>query len=113
MSGGPKGPPNSGMRSRDATATQQGTQAATEGSGRERRADHHDATEPAKPLLRIVSGNPTPEEVAALVAVLAASGGGEAPAPRRTPAWSRPAAPGARARRRPGPGGWRASGLPR
>jgi acyl-CoA carboxylase epsilon subunit len=68
--------------------------------------------EPAAPFLRVVSGNPTPEEVAALVAVLAASGGGERPAPRRTPAWSHPA----RLVRRtpaPGPGGWRASGLPR
>jgi hypothetical protein len=71
-----------------------------------------DATEPAKPLLRIVSGNPTPEEVAALVAVLAASGGGEAPAPRRTPAWSRPQRL-VRSTPAPGPGAWRASGLPR
>jgi hypothetical protein len=78
----------------------------------EPKPDASDATEPAQPLLRIVSGTPTPEEVAALVAVLAASDGGDAPAPRRTPAWSRPERL-VRATHRHGPGGWRASGLPR
>jgi hypothetical protein len=71
------------------------------------------ATAPsAAPVLRVVSPHATPEEVAALVAVLSALGGGE-PAPvRRVPEWSRPA----RRHRAPvahGPGGWRASGLPR
>lgn len=68
---------------------------------------------PQRPLLQIVTPSATPEEVAAIVAVLSAVGGGEpAPARRPAPAW---AAPG-RAVRRPlahGPGGWRASGLPR
>ncbi|WP_299051085.1 acyl-CoA carboxylase subunit epsilon [uncultured Nocardioides sp.] len=65
------------------------------------------------PVLRVVKGDPTPEQLAALVAVLAAaSGGGEAPAARRPSEWSRP---GRRLRtpHHPGPGAWRASGLPR
>ena len=64
-------------------------------------------------LLKIVSPNATPEEVAALVAVLAALGGGEPTPKRRTPPeWHSPA----RTVRRTlphGPGGWRSSGLPR
>lgn len=67
----------------------------------------------AKPVLRIVNADATPEEVAAIVAVFAALGsGGEAPAPRRTPEWS---APHRRVRQTfpAGPGGWRSSGLPR
>lgn len=71
-----------------------------------------EATEAAAPALRIVTPDATPEEVAAIVAVFSAMGGGEAPAKKPAPAWS------ANARRlRPqhphGPGGWRASGLPR
>jgi hypothetical protein len=64
------------------------------------------------PTIR-VTGNPTPEEVAALVAVLSAVGGGE-PAggtDHQRSAWSDPSW------RLVGPsrasGGWRASGLPR
>jgi hypothetical protein len=64
------------------------------------------------PTLRIINADATPEEVAALIAVFA-SLGAPAPAPKKpVPAWSanfrrlRPAHPH-------GPGGWRASGLPR
>ena len=67
-----------------------------------------------QPVLRVVRGNPTPEEVAALVAVLAAVGGsGVAEETRPARGWSSPAARlrspayGTRA------GGWRASALPR
>lgn len=66
------------------------------------------------PLLRIVNPDATPEEIAALVAVFSAlgtSGGGDG-AKRRTPEWSRPS----RRMRGPvahGPGGWRASSMPR
>lgn len=67
--------------------------------------------ERARPVLRVVSPDATPEEVAALVAVLSSLGGGEAPRPRPRPQWNAPH----RGTRRPlasGPGGWRASALP-
>ena len=66
------------------------------------------------PLLRVVRGDATPEEIAALVAVLVArAGDAEAPGPDRS-------VPGlwadrSRLLRRPlfpGPGAWRQSGLP-
>jgi hypothetical protein len=87
----------------------------------------HDADPPAKseqdptggpnvsptPLLRVISPNATPEEIAALVTVLAALGGDEPAPERRTPPeWQSPS----RTVRRTlphGPGGWRSSGLPR
>jgi hypothetical protein len=68
----------------------------------------------ARPLLRVVRGDATPEEIAALVAVLAIRGGdGEAPGVPRSGqnSWS----DRSRLLRRPlspGPGAWRASGLP-
>lgn len=64
------------------------------------------------PLLRILTPETTAEEVAALVAVFAALGSGEPPAPRRTPEWNRPRRL-VRVTHRQGPGGWVASGLPR
>ncbi len=66
---------------------------------------------PAEPLLRVVKGDPSAEELGALVAVVAALGGPAAPATRRTPVWNAPA----RMQRpvlRQGPGAWRSSGLP-
>lgn len=69
-----------------------------------------DTTTPV-PTIRIDSGNPSPEEVAALVAVLSSVGGGDSARPERRSAWADPAwrlaGPGASS------GGWRASGLPR
>ena len=64
-----------------------------------------------RPLLRVVKGDATPEEVAALVAVVAALGNGGEPPTRRTPEWS---AHHRKVRRTlpHGPGGWRSSGLP-
>ena len=74
------------------------------------------ADQPAaeRPPLRLVRGDATPEEIAAIVAVLAAAGGGEA-APgdgeRRASRWAAP-----QGRVRPavshGPGAWRGSALP-
>ncbi len=71
-----------------------------------------DTPEQAPPTLRIVNPDATPEEVAAIVAVLAGLGGGDTPAPRRRPEWN---APHRMVRHTPphGPGGWRASALPR
>jgi acyl-CoA carboxylase epsilon subunit len=62
------------------------------------------------PFLRVVRGEPTPEELAALLAVLAARPAPAAAPPLRS-AWSDPG------RRlgltaRPGPGAWRRSALP-
>jgi acyl-CoA carboxylase epsilon subunit len=68
------------------------------------------AAEP--PTIRIESGNPTPEEIAALVTVLTALSGGGEPATRsHRSAWSDPSWQliGPASHR----GGWRASGLPR
>lgn len=68
--------------------------------------------EPQRPLLRVVKGDATPEELGALVAVVAALGNGGEPPARRTPEWSahhrkmRQSLPH-------GPGGWRSSALPR
>ncbi|WP_256840896.1 acyl-CoA carboxylase epsilon subunit [Ornithinimicrobium cryptoxanthini] len=73
------------------------------------------ATEEASPVLRVVSGNPTPEEVAALMAVLAAAGSGAdtgGTAARRRPSLWSASARTAPPRPTPGHGAWRASGLP-
>jgi Acyl-CoA carboxylase epsilon subunit len=77
--------------------------------------DTRQAREPEtrRPVLRIVKGNPTPEEIAALVTVLSAraAAGGEEQPPRRSE-WARHER---RMRRpvHPSPGGWRASAFPR
>jgi hypothetical protein len=69
---------------------------------------------PEPPLLRVVRGDATPEEIAALVAVLLArSADAEAPGPARSAAdfWSDRAG---QLRRPlfPAPGAWRRSSLP-
>jgi hypothetical protein len=65
-----------------------------------------------RPLLRIVKGNPSDAELAALTVVVATL---SAPAPSVGPTRSLWADPAHRLRTppRPGPGAWRASGLPR
>lgn len=65
------------------------------------------ADEPRRPVLRIVSGNPAPEHVAALVAVFSAMGGDDAQ-PEAVSAWSR-SARAARRFPRPTPDAWRLS----
>ena len=68
-----------------------------------------DATQ-KQPQLRVVRGNPTPEELAALVAVVATRGVAEPdPAPVRS-LWARPVL---RTALPHGHGAWRASSLPR
>jgi hypothetical protein len=62
-----------------------------------------------QPPLRLVRGGATPEEVAAVLAVLSAvSAEAPEPAPRHTSQWSSPER-ALRRRLTPGPGAWRAS----
>jgi hypothetical protein len=69
--------------------------------------------EPARPTLRVVRGEPTPEELAAVVAVLAArSAGAPETEPEPQSLWRDKTAL-LRAPLTPGQGSWRASGLPR
>ncbi len=72
-----------------------------------------DATSVVRPLLTVVRGQPTPEQIVALVAVvgLRAAEAAAADQPRASrPLW---AAPVLRAPLAHGPQAWRASGLPR
>ena len=64
------------------------------------------------PVIRVERGNPTPQQVAALAVVLAAATGEGPPTPAPRTLWT---ARSRFARPRPavGPGGWRASALPR
>jgi len=64
------------------------------------------------PLLRVVKGDPSAEELAALVAVVASLGAPAPAPPRRTPEWNHPRRL-QRVALRAGVGTWRASGLPR
>ncbi|HWL36610.1 MAG TPA: acyl-CoA carboxylase epsilon subunit [Frankiaceae bacterium] len=64
-------------------------------------------TPPVEPALRVIRGDATTEEVAALVAVLAARGGDTETEPPRTSEWARPQP--RRALPSPGPGAWRAA----
>lgn len=66
-----------------------------------------DTAPPAAPALRIVSGDPDPEQVAALVVLFSALGSTPAPEPRVS-AWSG-SARAARRSPRPGPDSWRLS----
>jgi hypothetical protein len=66
-----------------------------------------------RPVLRVVSGSPTAEELAVLTALVAAAGSGGAVAAAEPPLRGRWNDPGRshRALPAPGPGAWRASGL--
>jgi hypothetical protein len=71
-----------------------------------------EAAEPRRPMLRLVRGDATPEEVAAIVAVLAAHAAAAATAPAPRPARSVWADRGyaMRVGAAPGAGGWRRAG---
>jgi hypothetical protein len=90
---------------------QPGSEAAT-GAGRHRANVGSAEASSSQPLLRIIAGNPSPEEVAAVTVVLTAitGGGGDGPAQPKASigGWADPAA-GLRRPLRSGPGGWRAS----
>ena len=65
-----------------------------------------------RPLLRVVRGEPSSEELAALTAVVLASGAkAEPPSPAPPSAWADRSAL-LRRTSHAGPGAWRASGLP-
>jgi len=71
------------------------------------------AAEQPRPLLRVVRGDPSDEELAALVSVIAArsvAAAGVRPEQPRS-AWGHPASM-VRPGHRPGPDGWRRSALP-
>lgn len=66
-----------------------------------------------RPALRVVAGSPTPDELAVVVAVLAARAAARPAAPaRRMSLWSKRSR-NVRPPLRPGPGAWRASMMPR
>ena len=65
-----------------------------------------------RPVLRVVKGDAAPEEIAALVAVIASMGAAVPPEPKPRSTWADPARR-LRSVHRHGPGEWRASGLPR
>ena len=69
----------------------------------------------ARPLLTVVRGGPTPEQLAALIAVVTARASAAETAAAEASAAVRPlwAAPVLRSPLSHGPGAWRASGLPR
>ncbi|HEX3337050.1 MAG TPA: acyl-CoA carboxylase epsilon subunit [Jatrophihabitans sp.] len=69
-----------------------------------------DAPEHARPPLRIVRGDPSPEELAVVAALVAARAGGEeSPGPRvRHGSWNDPARQ-LRQTPNPGPNAWRAA----
>ena len=69
--------------------------------------------EPAPPPLRLIRGDATPEEVAALVAVLSAASAAGAPAPPRPRSQWASRERAVRQPLAPGRGAWRASALPR
>gem|GEM_PF-632309 len=70
------------------------------------------APAPARPMLRIVRGDPSPEELGALVAVLAARSAAAPPAPtaRAVRGWG-PRAGGVRSPLAAGPGAWARSAM--
>lgn len=66
----------------------------------------------AVPVIRVLGGNPTPAQLAALTAVLTAAGGDSGAEPRPRTLWTNRSRY-ARPRPSVGPDGWRASALPR
>ncbi|RYU12806.1 acyl-CoA carboxylase subunit epsilon [Nocardioides iriomotensis] len=69
--------------------------------------------EETRPPLFAIKGDASPEEIAALVAVLQGIAASTAPpAPRRRSQWASPAR-AVRSTLLSGPGGWRSSALPR
>jgi hypothetical protein len=68
-----------------------------------------------RPVLRVVRGDATPEEIAALLAIFAVRAQAQAPAPADTSTWGarRSSVRDVRTWHVPGPHGWRTSYWPR
>jgi hypothetical protein len=64
----------------------------------------------APPALHVLHGNPSPEELAALLTVVAARTGDDPPTPPARSLWGRPLLRGPH---HPAAGAWRESALPR
>jgi hypothetical protein len=73
-------------------------------------ADAQPGAEPTSPALRVLHGSPNPEELAALLTVVAACAPDDDPAPPARSLWGRPALRGPH---HPAPGAWRESARPR
>jgi hypothetical protein len=69
-------------------------------------------SEQARPLLRVVAGSPTPEELATVIAVVTARRAAAAAEPPVWSLWARKSRQ-VRPAQRPGFGAWRASMMPR
>lgn len=74
-------------------------------------ADETSAAHRREPLLRVVSGSPTPDELAVVVSVLTTRGSAPTPPPDFS-LWARKSR-SVRPSLRPGFGAWRASVMPR
>ena len=75
-----------------------------------------DAAEPITPnqlLVRVVKGDPSPEELAALIAVITARSGGSDDGREAAPSSWADRSRGLRPTLSPGAGAWRASAFPR
>jgi hypothetical protein len=66
--------------------------------------------QPTPAALRVLHGHPSPEELAALLAVVAARTAGDDPTPPARSVWGRPLLRGPH---HPAAGAWRESALPR
>ncbi|MDO9485884.1 MAG: acyl-CoA carboxylase subunit epsilon [Actinomycetota bacterium] len=69
-----------------------------------------DQTETKRPVLRVISGNPTEEELAAILAIVASATPAAEP-PARVSLWN-DLSRGIHSTPRPGPTAWRASMMP-
>ena|GEM_PF-947270 len=74
----------------------------------DKKSDSTTDTEPAAVQLRVVSGNPTAEELAAVIAVVsaAAASSGDSEAPPAPAPWSAPSSMHRVSMPEPGPGVW-------
>lgn len=71
-----------------------------------------DTTTNAAPVLRVISGNPSEEELATILAIVSARGGARPAKPQAFSLWARKSRM-TRPAQRPGYGAWRASMMPR